>query len=333
MRRNWHRARQLPASDLGVLNWQREFWLFMVEHALSGQPGPPDLSLLEGFNAPALVQYAVTTPELLRNFRKYNAERPYNRQVRPFGFMVMFQQEEECEHSTMMRVIAPFNRKPGRAAKKAFDRDTGEAVSPNHLKTYVQSLRTYYNHPEAKFLNGERADRGPTRRRHIIARSIVHIGKEANRLEMQLAAGTDPSAQAEFNVCAGDTERMEAIKAALKRFGPSRAARDSGLSRKHISAVANGVAIPTEAALSKIEQAISRLEVTDAMRSKDTAQVLDYLRVESMRIGLRQLAINLCVQPSVLSRIISGRRTISSALTRRASLYLAAASRNLADSW
>ena len=57
-----------------------------------------------GFDAPAVTQYTATTPDLLRSFRKYNAGKPYHRQVRPFGFMLMFQQAGETETSTMMRV-------------------------------------------------------------------------------------------------------------------------------------------------------------------------------------------------------------------------------------
>ena len=315
MLRNRGRARQLPAKELGVLNWHREFWLLMVEHALSGALGPPDLSKLNGFDAPAFVQYTVTTPDLLRSFRKYNADRPYHRQVRSFGFMVMFQKADECEQSTMMRVIAPFNRNPAKAAKKAFDRDTGASVSPKQLKTYTQSLRTYYNHPEAKFLNGERGDRGPTHRRHIIAKSVVHIGKEANKLEIQLATGFDPEAQVEYHTDADNAERI-----ALKRFGPARVAREAGLSRKHVSAVASGASAATWTAILKIEQAISSLSVTESSRSGETTQALDYLRTRCARIGLRQVACTLEISPGTLSRVVSGRRGISPTLARRIKL-------------
>src|SRR5690348_1208491 len=105
-----NRARQLPAAKIGVLRWQQKFWLLLVEHALAQKLGPPDLLTLDGFEAPALTQYTVTTPDLLRSFRQYNQSKPYHRQVRPFGFMVMFQQAEDTDPSTVMRVIAPFNR-------------------------------------------------------------------------------------------------------------------------------------------------------------------------------------------------------------------------------
>src|SRR6185437_10243714 len=72
------RARQLPAASIGVLPWQQQVWLLQIEHVLAERKGPPDLLALEGFGAPALTQYSVTTPDLLRSFRKYNAGKPYH---------------------------------------------------------------------------------------------------------------------------------------------------------------------------------------------------------------------------------------------------------------
>jgi transcriptional regulator with XRE-family HTH domain len=311
------RAGQLPPTALDVLPWQRDFWLLLIEHALAGRLGPPDLSVLEGFSAPAITQYTVTTPDLLRSFRKYNAGKPYHRQVRPFGFMVMFQEADDADASTMMRVIAPFNRNPTKAARKAFDRDTGATISPKQLKTYIDSLRTYYNHPESKFLNGERGDRGPTQRRHIIAKSIVHIGKEANKLDIQMAAGVDPDAQVEFHADASMPGRLKAVVDAIRRLGPSRIACEAGLSRTLLSTVANGTASPSEAALSKIERAILSLVVIEAKRAAEIAQVLKYLNTECKRVGPFQVANRLGISPSLLSRIISGQRSISAGLFRR----------------
>src|SRR6185437_8105597 len=134
---------QLPPQQSDVLRWQRDFWLALIEYGLNDTRGVPDLSRLEGFLKPAVIRHAVTTPDLWHSFDKYNAGKPYHRQVRPFGFMVMFQQEKQAETSvrasaenrsrkradTMLRVIAPFSRDPAVAARHAFDRDTGKPVS------------------------------------------------------------------------------------------------------------------------------------------------------------------------------------------------------------
>ena len=135
--RKKRRARQPSAKALGLLPWQWDFWLLMLEYALAGKLGPPDLPTQEGFRAPAITQYSVTTPYLLRSFQKYNAGKPYHRQVRPFGFMVMHQQSDDADPSTVMRVVAPFNRNPVKASRKAFDRDTGIPVRPSQFNAYV----------------------------------------------------------------------------------------------------------------------------------------------------------------------------------------------------
>ena len=318
------RARQLSAKSLGVLPWQQDFWLLVTEHVLAKRSGPPDLSALEGFSAPAVTQYSVTTPDLLRSFRKYNDSKPYHRQVRPFGFMVMFQQADDTETSTMMRVIAPFNRNPAKAAQKAFDRDTGVAVGLKQLKIYADSLRTYYNHPEAKFLNGERGDRGPTQRRHIIARSIVHIGKEANKLDIQSASGVDPNAQVEFcAVSESRAGRLMAIRTALKKSGPSRLARETGLSRQYLSKLANsgGVAV-ADTTVSKLEQAFATLEVVETRRRREGETLLAWLRTECERIRMRKVAQNLGIDAGCLSRVLAGRRQMPNALIRAISVQL-----------
>ncbi len=214
----------------------------------------------------AVIRYAVTTTDLWHGFDRYNAGKPYHCQVRPFGSMVMFQQKESVDTGertrrgkrlptnapTMLRVIAPFNRNPAVAARHAFDRDTGVVIPARQLKSYASALRHYHNHPEAKFLNGERADRGPTTRRHVIARSIRHIGKEANRLDEQQSIGIDPTAQAEFgSVSESRIKRLNSIRVAADTFGPSRVAREAGISLRYLFQILNTETAATEAVLSR----------------------------------------------------------------------------------
>jgi hypothetical protein len=66
-----------------------------------------------------------------------------------------------------------------------FDRETGEPVPSEHLKTYQEALVQYHLHPEAKFHNGDYLDSGVASRRHIVATAVEHIGKEANRWEVR----------------------------------------------------------------------------------------------------------------------------------------------------
>jgi hypothetical protein len=325
------RAVQLSPDKLGVSEWQRDFWLALIEHAQSGKPGLPDLSRLEGFNNPALIRHAVTTPDLQHGFDKYSAGKPYHRQVRPFGFMVMFQQEELAEISdragsvqrsrqrppTALRIIAPFNRDPASAARHAFDRDTGTPVPAKQLKTYARALRHYHDHPEAKFLNGERAERGPTMRRHVMVRSVRHIGKEANKLDNQMAFGIDPSAQAEFgDGGSGLQQRVEAIKIAVEKFGPVKVARKADISRQHLHAIINGSKASVENMV-RIEQAVHAVQSVQYADVAGAFGAIDKIKTLVQRIGVRKAAATLKIDAGQLSRILSGGPAVSERLRRR----------------
>lgn len=317
-----NRARQRPPRELGVTPWQRDFWLLLIEHALRGQLGQPDLSRLPGFAKPAVTRFAATTPDLLRSFQAYNRDKPYHRQVRPFGFMLMFQLDEDeldaiqphglrtaRPASTMLRIIAPFDRNPAKAAKNAFDRDTGRPVPVRQLKRYARALQSYYSHPEAKFLNGGHAERGSTRRRHVVARSIRHIGKEANKLDTQLATGVDPSAQAEFGTGRDDrTARMATVKRAAERFGPSALARETGISRQHLSALLTGKGRVTTVMLESLERATLSLEAQSTRRSNESYKILEAARRVIAKVGLRTFAALTGIDAGHLSRVMAETR-------------------------
>jgi len=323
-----NRARQRPPRELGVTPWQRDFWLLLIEHAQRGQLGQPDLSRLPGFAKPAVTRFAATTPDLLRSFQAYNRDKPYHRQVRPFGFMLMFQLDEDeldaiqprglrtaRTASTMLRIIAPFDRNPAKAAKNAFDRDTGRPVPVRQMKRYARALQSYYSHPEAKFLNGGHADRGPTRRRHVVARSIRHIGKEANKLDTQLATGVDPSAQAEFGTGRDDrAARMAAVKSVAERFGPTALARDTGISRQHLSVILNGTERTTASTLERLERAAISLQVQSAERVSESDEILEAARHVIATLGLRKFAVLAGIDAGHLSRTIAGTRPATSSV-------------------
>lgn len=164
------------------------------------------------------------------------------------------------DRSDVPRPVAPYNSDLRRAATKCFDRLTGAAVPADRLKTYTEALADYHLHPEAKFLNGDYLDRGPTVRRHINVAGVRYIGKEANRWEEQLHLGYDPEAQIEYD---GGPEAVEQIRAriceAAKAFGQRRLARASGVSREQLRAIIKGKAAPRMATVARLLCAISVL--------------------------------------------------------------------------
>jgi hypothetical protein len=109
------------------------------------------------------------------------------------------------------------------------------------LRTYAQCLVTYHLHPEAKFTNGEHTDDGVTGRRHVFAKGVEHIGKEANRWEERFFVGDDPEAQVSYGQPDEHHERQRReIVETIRRRGVRRVARESGLSVGLVSGILRG---------------------------------------------------------------------------------------------
>ena len=130
-----------------------------------------------------------------------------------------------------VRPIASFNRNIRDAAKNAFDRETGKPISANELKTYADALAQYHLRPEAKFLNGDYSDKGRTKRRHVVATQIVHIGKEANKWEEQHFLGADDDAEIEYGVGQTADDLNLSLRGLCRELGEREAARKLEISR------------------------------------------------------------------------------------------------------
>lgn len=145
------------------------------------------------------MRYTASSPQLLNWVNPWNRNRPYEQQIRPFGFLQAYMprtgpfaslpetltdgprlgRPSKTEH---LAPIAPYDSDPARALSKIFDRVTGKAISPEQLKTYEEVLVQYHLSCEDKFENGQYLNRGRTERRHVVATGFVWIGKEANRV-------------------------------------------------------------------------------------------------------------------------------------------------------
>src|SRR5262249_46977969 len=122
-----------------------------------------------------------------------------------------------------------------------FDRETGEPVSVDLLKTYQEALAQYPLHPESKFLNGEPYDRGQKRRRHIEAVAINCIGKEANRWEEQWHLGLDLDAQINYGMLPnGPGQLQAALKGVDRLLSDREIAKRAGVSRATLAKLLRG---------------------------------------------------------------------------------------------
>jgi hypothetical protein len=140
-------------------------------------------------------------------------------------------------------------------------------VGIGRLKTYSEALADYHLHPEAKFLNGDYVDCGPTVRRHIQVASVRYIGKEANRWEEQFYVGLDPEAQIEYD---SGSEAIEQIRGricdAAIQFGQRVLAKAAGVSREQLRTIVKGQATPRKATLERLFGAISALPTAKPQR-------------------------------------------------------------------
>ena len=193
-----------PAAPLGKLKlrrWQYDFWWMVLDAQLRGDPDIVPFDYHRGLMLPAIGRYGATSKVMLGWFRHHNEGLDYQDQVRPFGFLLMLfgrngpwggfsadavdaaPGQGRPAKRREIAPVAPFERDAKDAAAKVFDRITGEPIESEQLRTYVEMIAGYPVSAEDKFLNGGPNDRGVTVRRHINAKSIRGIGKEANRVE------------------------------------------------------------------------------------------------------------------------------------------------------
>jgi hypothetical protein len=192
-------APSVPLSQIGVQRWQYDFWYKIIEAALRNRPDIVALDWHPALQTPAAIRYTASSPQLLNWMACWNADKPYEKQIRPFGFLLSFMprtgvfaplvetpvdqaQRGRPPHSDQLAPTAPFDSDPKRAVSKVFDRVTGKPVRPEQLKSYAEVLAQYHLSCEDKFNNGQFLDRGRTERRHVVATAFTWIGKEANRI-------------------------------------------------------------------------------------------------------------------------------------------------------
>lgn len=190
---------EVPLSEIGVHRWHYDLWYKIIQAAIEGHPDQVPLDWHPGFKTPAAMRYAASSPQLLNWMARSNEGKPYNEQIRPFGFLLSFM-PRKCVFEPFSALpidqsrrgrpqkredlapIVPYDSDLARALSKVFDRVSGQPIRPDQLKTYAEALCQYHLSSEDKFANGQFLDRGRTERRHVVAAAFVLIGKEANQI-------------------------------------------------------------------------------------------------------------------------------------------------------
>ena len=293
-----------PLGEIGVELWQHDLWWKIINAAINGNPEALSLDYHPALKRPAVSRYSATTPRLLRWFSKYNANRPYAAQVKPFNFMLsLFADATVCgARNQHPRPVAPFDKDHDAAMLRAFDRERGVPVPISHLKAYRRLLSAYHLQPENKFRNGDYLARGRTERRHVIVSGIQHIGKEANRWEEQSFVGFDKEAQPYYGqapeALVGRTAR---VRQAIRDYSLAAVSRESKISPKRIRAALTKGSNDSPI-LSEIDRILPLLETSRREMTAHLENARASLISQISELGLRGAARKLGTDPSNLRR-------------------------------
>jgi hypothetical protein len=187
----------------GTLIWIDEAWAWILTSLTDPHTPMPDWT-----DRAALSRITISSTVLWRPFRRWNHDRPWAEQIKPFNFLLVatmdpFGYPPEAD-PTRFRLIAPYNRDPatwstldwrnlyapdGPTCRITTDKQATVEPDLVIVRSYRDILLEHRNHPEHKF-NGpdgepcRRGTRGQLHRRPVHTAGPLHlIGKEANRLD------------------------------------------------------------------------------------------------------------------------------------------------------
>lgn len=335
-------APTVPLSEIGVERWHYDLWHQIIRATLDGHPNQVDFSFHGNLDKPAASRYGATTPALLGWFRNHNQDRMYADQVRPFNFLLAFQIAPTEIHNDLKfesniaerwqskpkafqwpKPIAPFSNDAKTASDLCFDRDLGEAIPREVLRTYVDSLGQYHLRSEHKFQNGEYADFGITQRRYVKPVAIRQIGKEANRWEETVSLDNGSSSAIHY----GETpdshvELVRSVRNLCEKTGQRNFAKAIGVSRQTVSKIVSGRLASMPPGLGgQIYGDLSRLKKSLDRENHRESSLLGKACAEVDRIGLSHFARKLDVDASNFQKCINGKRNISERMLARLAFY------------
>lgn len=308
----------------GVERWHCDLWFEIIKAGLGDRPEMPRLDFHPAMNAPAVSRYGATAPELLRWFDGHNSNRSYRDQVKPFGFLLSLRAKRDWQPDEAVvleprrgrppkveppKPVALFDQDLNKVAATAFDRATGKPVCADALQTYAETVAQYHLHPESKFLGGDFVERGTTRRRHIRACGIRHIGKEANELDRQQVVGADSELDPDYGLAADAIEQLRSDVANVAVIlGNVEAAKSLGIETRRLQALIARNVTFDDATLrrlfARLQAAQAKAELLEAERRQEWEQ----LNKKVFELGWRPAARKLRVDPSNLRRKLAAYR-------------------------
>lgn len=316
----------------GVPRWQHDYWRRVARLALDGRDNDASAADHPSFDVPAASSYHATKPEILRWFKRYNEGKPYEQQVRPFGFLLSFQpnplhafRRKRRKGGKPFRPIAPYDQNIEMALTRSFDRanpESREPISGKDLRTLRQLLANYHMHSEAKFHSGKLSDRGETLRRHIRVEpaDLRYIGKESNDWEQQFHFfNVDDDALQEYGPIPSATAHLlDQLRAADRKYGRRPLAKASGISPRYISSILSSAAKNLSSRmLARLIRGIARLEAAEREQAARTRKLVAWLREECTRLPLAEVASRLTYDSKNLRKVEKGLRLPSELLMEK----------------
>jgi hypothetical protein len=179
--------------------WISQIWLNLVKKGLGLETTPL------GFESrPAISRISVSSPVMMKPFKKLNEDKKYEDQIKPFNFLLSCHVKPFGHplnvNPEKFHLIAPYDNNPKTwLTKDWIDEYTGKTYgirtwghtgdrNTARVKTYGEVVEEYEFHAESKCAdaNGNPCDKptiGLLQRRHIKIDQFKFIGKESNSLE------------------------------------------------------------------------------------------------------------------------------------------------------
>jgi len=147
-------------------------------------------------NKIAVSQITITKPSILNRFKKMNSDKPYDKQIKPFNFMLIGSEKNDVIPSLPYR--KDYN---GLQYEKFVDYKSNTSSdrlplpSPEYWYTLEDVLTSYVRHNDNKF---DYDNEGIAHRKHIIANRIRYIGKETNNIDETNITGLNDGSYLEY---------------------------------------------------------------------------------------------------------------------------------------
>jgi hypothetical protein len=138
----------------------------------------------------AVSQITISKPSILNRFKKMNANKPFNKKIKPFNFMLIGPEKND------VIPCLPYDKDiTGIQYKRFVDYKTDTASdklplpSDAYWHTLDDVLTKYVRHNDNKF---DYDKEGIAHRKHIVINQIRYVGKESNNIEDNLAGVEKP---------------------------------------------------------------------------------------------------------------------------------------------